>query len=55
MNLQSRIESLQGRHANLEDKILEEDHRPRPDTDALSRLKVEKLQLKEEIERLRSR
>ncbi len=55
MNLQSRIESLKGRHAMLEDQILDEDHRPRPDADALSRLKVEKLQLKEEIERLRSR
>ena len=53
MNLQSRIESLQSRHADLENQILDEDHRPRPDSDALARLKVEKLQLKQEIERLR--
>ena len=53
MNLQSRIESLKGRHAVLEDRIMDEDHRPQPDSQALSRLKVEKLRLKEELERLR--
>ncbi len=52
MSLQSRIESLKGRHAQLETRISAEDHRPRPDTEALSRLKVEKLRLKEEMERL---
>ncbi len=54
MSLQSRIESLKGRHAMLETRIIDEDHRPRPDAAALSRLKVEKLRLKEEMERLRS-
>ena len=53
MSLQSRIESLKGRHALLETRISVEDHRPRPDMEALSRLKVEKLRLKEEMERLR--
>ncbi len=52
MSLQSRIESLKGRHATLEIRIADEDHRPRPDGDALQRLKVEKLRLKEELERL---
>ena len=52
MSLQSRIESLKGRHAVLETRIADEDHRPRPDGDALQRLKVEKLHLKEEMERL---
>ena len=54
MNLQSRIESLKTRHASLETRIAEEDHRPLPDPDALNRMKLEKLRLKEEMERLRS-
>ena len=53
MNLEARLESLKGRHATLEDRIVDEDHRPQPDAQALSRLKVEKLRLKEEMERLR--
>lgn len=54
MTLQTRLESLQERHASLEMRIADEDQRPRPDTDVLMRLKVEKLRVKEEIERLRS-
>ena len=54
MSLQSRIESLKGRHATLESRICDEDNRPRPDGEALARLKVEKLRLKEEMERLRA-
>ncbi len=50
---ESRIESLRNRHASLEMKISDEDHRPRPDDAALAKLKVEKLRLKEEMERLR--
>jgi hypothetical protein len=53
MSLQARIESLSNRHASLEMKIFDEDHRPRPDDTALTRLKVEKLRVKEEMERLR--
>jgi hypothetical protein len=53
MSLQARIESLSNRHASLEMKIFDEDHRPRPDDGALARLKVEKLRIKEEMERLR--
>jgi hypothetical protein len=52
MNLQSRIETLKSRHSSLESRIAEEDLRPRPDPQVLSRLKVEKLRLKEEMERL---
>ena len=55
MSLQSRIESLEGRHATLETRIVDEDRRPQPDTEALNRLKVQKLHLKEEMERLKSR
>jgi hypothetical protein len=54
MTLESRIESLKTRHAMLEDRISDEDQRPRPDADALARLKIEKLRLKEEMERLRA-
>ncbi len=54
MTLQTQLESLQERHASLETRIADEDQRPRPDTDVLMRLKVEKLRVKEEIERLRS-
>ena len=54
MSLQSRLESLKERHASLDLRIADEDHRPRPDAGTLSRLKVEKLRLKEEMERLRS-
>ena len=52
MTLQSRIQSLKSRHAGLETRIADEDHRPQPDTSTLSRLKLEKLRLKEELERL---
>jgi hypothetical protein len=54
MTLQSHIEVLKERHASLETRIADEDHRPRPDTEALARLKLEKLRLKEEMERLRT-
>jgi len=48
-----RLRSLEERHAVLERQIGEEDARPRPDEATLIRLKLEKLRLKEEIERLR--
>ena len=54
MPLDARIASLNNRHAALEQQIFEEDHRTRPDAETLSRLKREKLRLKEEMERLRS-
>ncbi len=53
MKLQSRIDSLKLRHASLENRILDEDHRPRPDTGTLAKLKLAKLSLKDELERLR--
>jgi hypothetical protein len=53
MSLQSRIESLKMRHASLEARIADEDQRPRPDAETLVKLKVEKLHVKEEMERLR--
>jgi hypothetical protein len=54
MSLTSRLEALQQRHGSLEARISEEDRRPKPNEKKLSELKIEKLQLKDEIERLRS-
>jgi len=53
MSLMSRLEALKERHASLESRIASEDQRPRPDETTLVRLKLEKLRLKDEIERLR--
>ncbi len=53
MSLQSRIDSLKDRHASLDEQIADESHRPRPDDAALARIKLEKLRLKQEMERLR--
>lgn len=52
MSHEPRIHSLRLRHARLDDRIFDEDHRPSPDRSVLRRLKVEKLRIKEEIERL---
>ena len=54
MSLQSRIDSLKTRHASLDNMIIMEDQRPRPDTSTLAKLKLEKLRVKEEMDRLRS-
>jgi hypothetical protein len=53
MALHEHVDSLRTKHAHLEQMIDEELHRPLPDQAALSRLKKEKLRIKEEIERLR--
>ncbi|WP_428484976.1 YdcH family protein [Rhodopila sp.] len=55
MTSNPRLEALKGRHESLEDRITDEDHRPRPDSEALTRLKIEKLHIKEEMERLKAR
>jgi hypothetical protein len=55
MSLNTRLEALKERHASLETKIFDEDHRPSPDTQELTRLKLEKLRLKEEMEKLRTK
>jgi hypothetical protein len=54
MSLNTRIEALKERHASLETRIFDEDHRPRPDANSLTRLKLEKLRVKDEMERLRT-
>jgi hypothetical protein len=54
MSLNTRLDALKERHASLETRIFDEDHRPRPDSESLARLKIEKLRLKEEMERIRT-
>ena len=54
MSLNTRLDALKERHASLETRIFDEDQRPCPNSEALIRLKVEKLRLKEEMERLRT-
>ena len=54
MSLNTRLDALKERHASLESRIFDEDHRPQPDSETLMRLKIEKLRLKEEMERLRT-
>ena len=54
MSLNTRLDALKERHASLEIRIFDEDSRPRPDSETLMRLKIEKLRLKEEMERLRT-
>ena len=54
MSLQARLDALKERHAALELRITDEDQRPMPDSDTLKRLKIEKLRVKEEMERLRT-
>jgi hypothetical protein len=53
MSLQGHLDTLKERHAALELRIADEDQRPRPDAETLTRLKIEKLRVKEEMERLR--
>jgi len=52
MSLESRLASLRNRHAALDDKIRLEQARAHPDTQSLARMKLDKLYVKEEIERL---
>jgi hypothetical protein len=54
MSFKPRLDALKDRHDSLENRIFDEDHRPRPDTEALTRLKIEKLHIKEEMERLKT-
>lgn len=51
--LAPRIRALETRHAEIETRIAHEGARPRPDDTALAKMKLEKLHLKEEMERLK--
>jgi len=46
---QAHVSALQAKHASLEARIVEESQRPLPDMATLSRLKKEKLKIKEEM------
>ena len=48
----ARLQSLNNKHAHIEDMIIECEGAPYVDTMAIRRLKREKLRLKEEIEGL---
>ncbi len=52
MTIESRVYTLRSKHADLDRVLAYEQHRPAPDTIAIKKLKIEKLKLKEEIERL---
>jgi hypothetical protein len=46
---QAHVSALEAKHAGLEARIEEESQRPMPDMATLSRLKKEKLKVKEEM------
>ena len=52
MPIDQRLQSLRRKHAELEERIREAGHRAGADGTGLKRLKLRKLRLKEEIERL---
>jgi hypothetical protein len=54
MSMQEYVEGLRHKHAHLEEEIDDELHRPMPDQPTLTRLKREKLKIKDEIARLGS-
>lgn len=45
----AHIAALQAKHAVLDRKIAEEEHRPMPDSATLAMLKKQKLRVKEEL------
>lgn len=47
-----RVESLRQKHEFLDKEVRSESRRPMPDSTTLTRLKMEKLRVKEEMERL---
>lgn len=55
MSAQTHVESLNRKHAEIENVIAQEELRPQPDTVRLSELKKQKLRLKEELTRFSPR
>jgi hypothetical protein len=49
MSVDERLDSLRTKHATLEAEIEQENQRPHPDDFRLSKLKREKLRVKDEI------
>ena len=54
MAMRDRIDALQTRHAQLDQQLLDEVHRPWPNEEEVSRLKREKLKVKDELAKLHS-
>lgn len=52
MHTDARLSSLQEKHLRLDRAILDEEKRSWPDDSAIKRLKLEKLHVKEEMDRL---
>ena len=52
MSIDRKVVTLQKKHASLEQNLLSESNRPLPDVSAISSIKREKLNVKDEIERL---
>ncbi len=55
MSLEAHIRELETKHQKLEDQIADMMNHPSVDDLEIKRLKLEKLHIKEEIERLRKR
>lgn len=53
MSLNTHLESLEAKHAQLDTQINAESHRPLPNFTLITDLKKQKLHIKEEIEGLR--
>jgi len=49
MSKATHVKSLNAKHAEIEETIAQEEHRPNPDSMRLMRLKKEKLMLKDRI------
>ncbi len=52
MSLSEHVETLKAKHADLENLIVEEEHRPAPDEARIKELKRQKLRIKDEIAQL---
>jgi len=52
MSLEARANSLSQRHASIDRELEAETHRPMPDPAIITKLKREKLRIKDEINRL---
>lgn len=52
MSIENHLDALKAKHFNLEKEIHSTGARPAPDQTTLTRLKREKLKIKQEIERL---
>ena len=54
MSLRDRIDALRTKHASLDRQLEDEVRRPLPSTEEVNRLKRMKLQVKDELARLRA-